>query len=146
MPENNVNIVRRLFEEFWNDKTIKVADEIISPDCRIYDPNGPDHGTGPNAYKKHASTYITAFPDSHLRMDDVVDGGDKVVVRWTATGTHKGDLRGIPPTNQRVEVTGMSAFRCTNGKINEEWLQWDALGLMRQLGALPVEEQPRRAA
>jgi steroid delta-isomerase-like uncharacterized protein len=145
MPQNNVNMVRRLFEEFWNKKNLKVVDEIIAPEFHTFDPNTPDMGNGPEAYKKHANIYMTAFPDNQLRIDDIVDGGDKVVVRWTATGTHRGDLRGIAPTNKRFEVTGTSIWHCANGKIVQEWLQWDALGLMRQLGALP-QEQPQRAA
>jgi len=146
MPQNNVNLVRRLFEDFWNKKNLKVADEILSSDCHVFDPNSADFGTGPEAYKKHASVYMTAFPDAQLSINDLIDGGEKVAVRWTANATHMGELQGISPTNKRVEVTGTSVCQCSNGKISKEWLEWDALGLMRQLGALPQAEQPRRVA
>ena len=64
---------------------------------------------------------------------------DKVVVRWTASGTHQGSLMGIPPTGKEVAVTGVDIFRVKEGKLAELWLNWDQLGLMQQLGVIPPQ-------
>jgi steroid delta-isomerase-like uncharacterized protein len=145
MPGNNANIVRRLFEEFWNNKNFNVVDEILTPDSRNHDPNTPDLGTGPEGYKKLGKMYTTAFPDVRLTIDDLLESGDNVVVRWRANGTHKGDLRGIAPTGKKMDISGITIARISNGKIADHWVQWSALTMMQQLGAVPTE-QPRQAA
>ena len=79
----------------------------------------------------------TVFLDLHFTIEDMVAEDDKIVVRWTASGTHKGELMGIPPTNERVTVTGMSMDRVAHGKLVESWINWDNLGLLQQIGAIP---------
>lgn len=78
--------------------------------------------------------YRVAFPDAHIALDDIIVAGDKVVTRWTATGTHEGDLMGIPATGTSIRFTGIRIFRVADGRIAEGWVNWDTFGLMRQLG------------
>jgi steroid delta-isomerase-like uncharacterized protein len=93
--------------------------------------------TGVDAYKQRAQMFITAFPDLRLTVNDTFDEGDKQVLRWTATGTHKGELMGIPPTGKSVTITGMTIGHFQNGKLVESWENGDTLGLLQQLGVVP---------
>ncbi len=81
--------------------------------------------------------YRNAFPDMQFTIEDVIAEGDEVVVRWTFRGTHQGELMGTPPINNQVTVTGMSIERVSGDKIVETWDNYDALGLMQQLGVIP---------
>jgi predicted ester cyclase len=85
--------------------------------------------------------YLSAFPDLHFTIEDMVAEGDKVVGRLPARGTHKGELLGIPPTDKQITLTMTETFRLAEGKIAEQWVNMDALGMMQQLGAL---SQPRQ--
>jgi len=93
---------------------------------------------GTAGIKQFISIYRTAYPDTHFTVEDQVAEGDKVATRWTATGTHRGELMGIAPTGKRVTVTGIAITRVTNGKIVETWNNFDALGQLQQLGVIPV--------
>ena len=88
--------------------------------------------------------YLAAFPDLQYTLHDEVAEGDIIAVRWTATGTHKGELNGIAPTGRRFQVTGTTTACLRNGKFIESWSNWDALGLMEQLG-LPLSQPKDRA-
>jgi predicted ester cyclase len=85
--------------------------------------------------------YRNAFPDVQMHVEDQVAEGDMVVTRWIASGTHQGDLMGIAPTGNRVTVAGTSIERVVNGKIEETWDNYDALGMMQQIGAIPSPEE-----
>jgi predicted ester cyclase len=82
-----------------------------------------------------------AFPDIAHTIEDQVAEGDKVVTRLRAHATHKGELMGIPPTGEEVTIEGISIWRIANGKIKECWVNYDALGLLQQLGAIPVQKE-----
>lgn len=146
MSEENKNVVRRHLEELWNKRDFTIANELLTPDCRNIDPATKDLGRGPEAYKKLVSMYTSAFPDLHFMINDLFGEGDRVVVRWTATGNHAGELNGIPPTKKQFKLSGMSICRMSDGKIAELWVVWDALGLFQQLGIIPETENLRRAA
>ncbi len=136
MSEENKAIVRRDFEEVWNQGNLVVADEI-------FDANYVAHGLGvelppgPEGFKQFVSVYRSAFPDLHFTIEDQIAEGDRVVVRWTTRGTHKGELMGIPATGKPVVVTGIDIFHISSGKVVESWTNWDALGMMQQLGVIP---------
>ena len=85
--------------------------------------------------------YRIAFPDVHFTIDDLIAEGERVVIRWTVTGTHKGELQGIAPTGKHVTVTGMVMSRFVKGKVEEDWINFDALGLLQQLGVVPAPGQ-----
>jgi steroid delta-isomerase-like uncharacterized protein len=137
MSEHNKAIVRRLFTELWNNGNLSVADEVFAPNYAHYDPSTPDFGRGPDSEKKRAALYRTAFPDLHLTIDDVIAEGETVMTRWSCRGTHKGDLNGIAPTGRSITISGVTVARVSNGKIVEGYVNWDALGLMQQLGVVP---------
>lgn len=112
----------------------------------IYDKNTIGHissqeVTGPEAMKKYVSANKDAFPDVKFNVEDQIAEGDKVVTRISFTATHKGEFRGIAPTSKSVTATGTSIVKIVNGKIVEGWTDWDALGLMQQLGAVSLPGQ-----
>lgn len=137
MSEGNKNAVRRLFEEVWNKGNLQVADELFSSSYVHHDASTPDVGRGPDSEKKRATLYRNAFPDFRLTIEDTLAEGETIVVRWSCRGTHKGDLNGIAPTGKQFSISGTSIARFTNGKMVEGWINWDALGLMQQLGVVP---------
>jgi len=137
MSEVNKNVVRRLFEEVWNKGNLPVTDELFAPNYAHHDSSTPDVGRGPESEKKRATLYRTAFPDLRLTIEDIIAEGETVVARWSCRGTHKGDLGGIAPTGKHFTISGISIARIANGKMAEGWVNWDALGLMQQLGVVP---------
>jgi steroid delta-isomerase-like uncharacterized protein len=136
--EDNKTVVRRLIEEFWNQGQLAVAEELYTTDAVHRDPVTPDLGRGPESIKQLHTLYGTSFPDQQFTVDDLVAEGDKVVMLWTVRGTHQGELMGIAPTGKQVTVTGITIYRLADGKIAEEVANWDAFGLMQQLGAIPL--------
>jgi len=137
MSEQNKVIVRRLFEELWNKGNLSVADQLFSPNYAHHDPSTPDFGRGPESERKRATLYRTAFPDLQLTIEDIIAEGETVMARWSCRGTHKGDLSGISPTGKQFTISGVTIARLTNGKLAEGYVNWDALGLMQQLGVIP---------
>lgn len=146
MSEHNKAIVRRLFAELWNNGKLSVADEILTPNYEHHDSSTPDFGHGPDSEKKRATLYRTAFPDLHLTIEDVISEGETVMTRWSCRGTHKGDLNGIAPTGKQFNISGVTVARVSNGKIAEGYVNWDALGLMQQLGVVPQPANKAKAA
>ena len=137
MSEENKALTRRSIEEIWNKGNLAVADELIAANSVTHDPATPNPGSGPEATKQQASMYRTAFPDLHITIEDQVAEGDQVVTRWTARGTHRGDLMGIAPTGKQMTITGINITRIAGGKAQEGWTNWDTIGMMQQLGAVP---------
>lgn len=146
MSEANKNAVRRLIDELWNKGNLSVADELFSPAYIHHDAATPDAGRGPESEKKRATLYRTAFPDLRLNLEDITAEGDIVTARWICRGTHKGDLSGIAPTGKQFNITGISMVRFANGKMTEGWINWDALGLMQQLGVVAETSKAKAAA
>jgi steroid delta-isomerase-like uncharacterized protein len=139
--EENKALARRLIEEMFNRGNLDAADEIFAPDHVNHDPGSPEEIRGPEGFKSYVGVYRTAFPDLRITIEDQVAEGDKVVTRWTASGTHQGDLMGIAPTGRRATVTGITIDRISGGKVEETWTNFDAMGMMQQLGVIPSPEQ-----
>ncbi len=137
MSEANKTISRRLTEEAFNQGKYDVIEELVAPTFVNHDPTTGDT-KGPQGTRELIEGYRSAFPDLKLTIEEQVAEGDLVATRWTARGTHKGELMGIAPTGKESTVTGMSIEKITNGKIVESWNNWDTLGMMRQLGAVPA--------
>jgi steroid delta-isomerase-like uncharacterized protein len=130
----NKDLARRFFDEVWNRGDEAGIDRYIANDAAG---NDPTFGTGREAFRAQWQKWRVAFPDLHFAVEDLVAENDKVVTRWTLTGTHQGEFQGIAPTGRRISVTGMSLDRIAGGQIAEGFDAWDELGLHRQLGAAP---------
>lgn len=130
-------IVRRALEEPWKGNW-DVIDECFAPTYVGYDPSLPEPLRGPDAVRANFQTYIDAFTGAHIKVDDQIAEGDKVATRWTGRGTHTGEIQGIAPTGKEVTVSGLTISRLEGGKIVEEWINWDTLGMLVQLGAVPA--------
>ncbi len=146
MSEANKNVVRRLFEEVWNKGNLNVTDELFASTYVHHDASTPDLGRGPESEKKRATLYRTAFPDLRLTIEDILAEGETVMARWSCRGTHKGDLSGIAPTGKPFTISGVSIARFAGGKMVEGYVNWDALGLMQQLGVVPEFAAKAQAA
>jgi steroid delta-isomerase-like uncharacterized protein len=129
---------RRVIEEIFSNGNLDVADEIIATDYVGHDPALPEPTRGPEGVKQAAAGYRAAFPDLTCTVVQQVAEGDTVVTRWTAKGTHEGELFGIAPTGKQSTVTGISVGRVVDGKIVEDHTNWDTFGMMVQLGVVPT--------
>jgi steroid delta-isomerase-like uncharacterized protein len=143
MSEQNKTVMRRVIEELWNKQNTAVIDELYAESYVGRTPDGVLHGRA--GARQHFNTYITAFPDSHITVDDIIAEGDKVSLQWTATGTHRGELAGIAPTGNRITVSGNLTVRISGGKIVEDHTLWDTLKLAQQIGAVGQAGKAQRA-
>ena len=134
MSAENEATVRRYVAEVYNQRQYGVIDEIFAPDFVLHDPDLPEAAPGPAGIRHIVELFVGGFPDLRVTLDEELSAGDRVVTRWTARGTHDGELMGLAPTGKRIEVTCIGIWRVTAGKIAEAWLVYDALGMMRQLG------------
>lgn len=136
MFEETIAVSRRLIEEGFNEGNLDLIDELCSDDLKAHDPILGDHDR--ETAKQAMAGYRQAFPDLEFRIEDCFAAGDKVVVRWTATGTFENELMGQEPTGERGNpVEGVTIDRFEDGLVAETWTQWDALQLMRNIGAVP---------
>jgi predicted ester cyclase len=137
----NANGSRRIIEEVFGAGRYELADELVAEGAIGHDPALPEPAVGPEGLKEGARGYRAAFPDLRIMVGDVVAQDDLVAIRWTARGTHKGELFGIAPTGKEATVTGITIDRWAGGKVAESWTNWDTLGLLQQLGAVPAPTQ-----
>ena len=145
MSEANKALVRRWFDEVWNQGRVETIDELFAANGVGYglgDTDAPLHG--PAGFKPFVANLRGALPDIHMTIEDIIAADDKVTVRITVEGTHKGAHLGVAPTGRRVRIAGLVVVRIANGQIVEGWNSWDQLGLLRQIGALPAAEGPDR--
>ena len=136
MSTGNEALVRRFFEEFCNQRRGELAEEIVAADYVSHGPQAPP-ALGPDEVRERVRLYQESI-EGHWAVEEIFSTGDRVVARWTGSGTHRGELMGIEPTGRPISVDAISIFRVTDGKIAEEWTVWDALGLLQQVGAMPV--------
>ena len=136
--EENKAIVRRINDEVWNKGNLDVIDELIADDAVISVVGAPQEIRGPAGFREFVTMYRTAFPDLRITVDEQIGEGDVVVNRWTATGTHEGDLMGIPATGKQATTAGVNINRISGGKLVQGWGLFDQLGLLQQLGAVSV--------
>jgi steroid delta-isomerase-like uncharacterized protein len=138
--EQMKSTVRRYYEEVWCRGNVAVVDELMSADYENCDPATPGGVVkGRDAFKALVATYRSAFPDLRLDIVEQFAEGDVVISRWAAIGTHRGALMGVPATGRRANaVDGVTFTRFAGGRIVQDRAVWDALGLLRQLGAVPA--------
>ena len=117
-----------------------ILDELLAHDY-VYHMSGRPKPVTREEYKQFARMFRTAFPDGRMTVEDMIAEGDKVVTRYTSRGTHKGDFMGIPATGKEVVSTGIVISRIAEGKIAEDWEEFDGLGFSQQLGVIPPIEE-----
>jgi steroid delta-isomerase-like uncharacterized protein len=140
LEEQNKDIVKRYWNGKWNERRPEILDELQTSDV-VY------HGTSMQMnnleeYKQVYSSFLSAFHDTKITIDEIIAEGDKVMTRVTLRFVHKGELEGIPPTGNAVTMSAFTVFRLVDGKIAEEWEIFDELGMMMQLG---MEVRPKEA-
>ncbi len=140
MTEKNKALNRRFVEEVINQGDLDVIDELIDPGA-VDHAAPPGFPTGREGAKHFATMTRSAFPDLHLTIEDMIAEGDKVVMRGTWSATHEGEFMGIPATGKQVTVSQIDISRVADGRMVEHWGQFDALGLMQQLGVVPPPGQ-----
>jgi steroid delta-isomerase-like uncharacterized protein len=145
MSEENKSVVRQEFEEMFNrGGNLDAADEIYAPDYVGHEPAFGD-AQGVEGAKQFAADFRQAFPDIETTIEDQVAEEDKIVTRFTARGTHQGETEDLgPATGNRMEITGITIEQFADGKIVEDWTNFDALGMMQQLGLVPEAEEAGR--
>jgi predicted ester cyclase len=136
MSATDEAVVRRFYEQMNNERKNDLAGELFTSDHKMHDPQVPTPD-GPDGMVAAVSTYQTGV-DGHWGIDDIFSTGDKVVVRWTGTGAHVGEVNGIPPTGNKIRVDAISIHRMAGGKIAETWEVWDTLGFLQQIGVVPT--------
>jgi len=138
MSEQNKAIVRR-YREIHNTNQLDQLDQIMAPDL-ISHSIFPGLPPGMAGAKASHQFLVSIFPDTKTRTDDLIAEGDKVVERWTNTGTHTGEpFLGAPASGKKFSVTGISIYRIANGKIVEHWGEFNSTTVAQQLGLMPAQ-------
>jgi steroid delta-isomerase-like uncharacterized protein len=120
-----------------NQQNPDAIDELYTPNFVWHEPD--EDIQGPEEARQFLGMYLSAFPDMRVSVEDEIAEDDKVVTRWTIRGTHRGELMGMAPTDEQVEIKGITIHRIEGGKIAEEWERYDNLGVMQRLGAISAE-------
>ena len=138
MSSQNSELIRRWFEQVWNQGRLEAIDQMSHPHTRGY--GQAEHGRqiDMNEFKQLWHNLRAAFPDIRVTIHDTVEQGDKVAARWTANMTHQGNFLGFAASGRAASITGISFQRIEDGKIIEGWDNWDQLGLLVQIGAVPL--------
>ena len=136
--EDNKAVVRRFIEEVWNSGNLEVINEVVAEDHIDHDPANVGSAGGRDGARAFVEMYRAAIPDARIDMGEMIAEGDFVAYPWTAQGTHQGELMGMPATGKPISITGIGIDRVVGGRIVESWANWDALGMMTQLGMTPA--------
>jgi steroid delta-isomerase-like uncharacterized protein len=139
-------VIRRYFEEVWNKGNLQAVDELLDPSYTLrvlyHNPGRPEVlATGAEGIKRSVAMYRKAFPDLEIKLETLLEEGDRIAVQWTAHATNTGEFRGIEATGKEVTYSGINIYRVTNGKVKEELYSGDRLGLWQQLGLVPQSDR-----
>ena len=138
--QDNKALVRRGFDTL-NERNWTAFYELISPDMVLHEASATLQGL--EAYQQFVSMYYAAFPDLHFTVEDMIAEEDRVVARYRGRGTHQGELMGIAPTGKPTTVSTILITRIANEKVVEQWLNTEMLGMLQQLGVVPMPEEMR---
>jgi steroid delta-isomerase-like uncharacterized protein len=133
--EEHKALARRVFDDVLNGRNLDLLDELAASDYIEHNPL-PGQRTGIDGIRDRYTIVLNAF-DPHFTVEDVIAEGDKVVLRWTNSGTHVGAFLGIPPTGRSFRIPGIEIWRMESGKLAEHWDVVDVFGQLQQLGLLP---------
>lgn len=141
--DRNKQIIRHFYTEAFEKGNLDVLDELLTDDFVAHAPAEPGHDAetqDASRLKEEIARNRAAFPDLSFTIQEMIAEGDKVAIRWTAEGTHKGKLMDMPPTGKEITLNGMNFLHLRDGKIAEDWVIWDSMGMMQQLGMGPGSE------
>jgi steroid delta-isomerase-like uncharacterized protein len=130
----NVAAFHQFIEEGPNRGNLEAIGDLVSSDCRYFMPGGSEPAEGPEGVKQVITAFRAAFPDLHVEVDEVTADGDVVMARVTPTGTHQGELMGVPPTGRTVTWVVSHCARFSDGRMIEDRIVFDRAHLMEQLG------------
>ncbi|HUI51415.1 MAG TPA: ester cyclase [Terriglobales bacterium] len=132
-------IFGRLYHSIWNERRLEFIPLVIADTHALGDPTVLGRGVGPENYRRQVERFLTGLPDLRFDIEDTISEGEKLVVSWTITGTHRGEFLGVPATNRKVSFSGITINHIRSGKIIETTVIWDGLGLLEQFGVeLPI--------
>ena len=137
MLEANKSIASRIIQEIFNEGRFETVDEFVAPGYVGHDSARPAPIIGAGGVIESAAAYRAAFPDLQVSIAEQIGEDDRVVTRWEARGTHEAEFFGVAPTGKQVTVSGITIERYAEGRLIESRTNWDTLGLLRQLGAIP---------
>ena len=135
MSESNKQLVRRWYEEVWNQHDEAVIDELFTPGGKCYGFPDADSTIGPEEFKASHRLFCGAFPDLNVAIEDLIAENDRVVVRWKTTMTHTDDHLGFAATGKNVTLSGISIFQIADGKFIAGWNETNIPSLMQKLQA-----------
>jgi len=140
MSEENVALIHHWFEEVWNNRREYLVGELLTEDSIAHGLTDVHGNTprGPEGFKQLFYAFVNAFPNLRITVEDIICQDNRVVVRCTVKGTHRGYGLGVAPTDKLVEFTGLCLMRIENGRIAEVWNQFDFMDMYQQLGALSL--------
>ena len=143
---NNKKLARRVFEEFWNKHNSNFTPDMYTNNFTLKDPYVAVTGKGLTAAKSYFETFSKVFPDLNFKIDDQIAEDDAVVTRLSATGTHEGELLGVPATHTKATVPVIVFHKFEDGKIASASVYWDAFSFLRATGAFaPAGMKPAYA-
>ena len=128
-------VVRRFYEDMCTGRRLDLAEELFAADHVMHDPQVPSE-PGPRGMADVVSVYQRGA-DGRWTIEEIFSAGDRVVVRWTGSGSHIGELNGVPATGKAIRVDAITIHRMADGRIAETWEVWDTLGLLQQIGVVP---------
>ena len=135
--EENVQIMRRWFQEVWNEGRVETLYELFSPEGVAHGQEGAEAELrGPQEFEAFVRKLRGAFSDMQLTVEDVFATDDKGVLRWSGVMKHTGDALGMPASGRTVRLRGITLVRIAEGKVVESWDNWDQLGMLQQIGAV----------
>ena len=137
MLEANKSIASKIIQEIFNEGRFETVDELVAPGYVGHDSARPAPIIGAGGVIESAAAYLGAFPDLQISIAEQIGEDDRVVTRWEASGTHEAESFGVAPTGKQVTVSGITIDRYVEGRLIESWTNWDTLGLLQQLGAIP---------
>ena len=135
VANENEALIRRVIE-LINERDLDTAFEYYTEDYVYHGPGGQEL-RGRDGIRGLWKIFLDAFPDLESSVDDMIQEGDKLALRWTVTGTHTGEFLGIPPTNKTIKLPITEVFKIADGQLVEAWDQYDRMHLMEQIGAAP---------
>lgn len=146
LADENKAIVRRFYEELWNERRVEIAEEIIAADCVTHQLRGGVDDDGgmprtPEMIREHVAAWLAGFPDLQFTVEGLIAEGDRVVSYSRMRGTHTGVWLGIAPTGREVSLPMIVIQRIAHGKIAEDWVLVESLGFYQQLGLVAATEE-----